>query len=237
MLCILLSRISAPVSRYILYGGVFTRALITQMVMAEGGIDYELRKVDILKDEHRSAAFLNINPAGWVPALVTPEGEMLHETPAINLYLADRHQIEHLAPVLQDPNRGRFLSALFYISGELEPAMKRYFYPQRYVIDARETEAMKHKSLDDALERLRVIDQRLTADGPFHLGERFSLADLTLTFWVNSLQDQQRIEAFPAVKACATRTMNRPVLQPLYAESRQWVREYKQRQLHTKGVQ
>ena len=237
MLCILLTRTKTPMSGYILYGGDFTRALITQMVMAEGEIDYELRKVDILKNEHRSESFLKINPAGWVPTLITPEGGVLYETPAINLFLVDRHRLEHLAPMIEDPDRGRFLSALFYISGELEPAMKRYFYPHRFVIDAREIEAMKHKALEDALERLHVIDQRLSADGPFHLGARFSLVDLMLTFWVNSLEEQQGLDAIPAVVTCATRTMDRPALQTFFAESRQWVREYKQRQLHNEDVQ
>ena len=48
---------------YILYGGPYTRALITQMVMAEGDIAHEIRSVDILNNEHRSPEFLKINPA------------------------------------------------------------------------------------------------------------------------------------------------------------------------------
>ena len=72
---------------YILYGGRFTRALMVEMVMAEGGIPYELRNVDIVAHEHRRPEYLAVNPAGWVPALLTPEGETLYETPAINLYL------------------------------------------------------------------------------------------------------------------------------------------------------
>ena len=67
---------------YILYGGRFTRTLIVEMVMAEGDIAYELREIDIFKQQHRSPEFLAINPAGWVPAMITPEGETLHETPA-----------------------------------------------------------------------------------------------------------------------------------------------------------
>ena len=49
---------------YILYGGDFTRAPLVQWVLEEGKIDYELRKIDILNGEHRSAEFLAINPAG-----------------------------------------------------------------------------------------------------------------------------------------------------------------------------
>lgn len=62
---------------YILYGGPFTRALIVEMVMAEGNIPYELREVDIVKQAHQSPEFLAINPAGYVPAVITPQGETL----------------------------------------------------------------------------------------------------------------------------------------------------------------
>ena len=56
---------------YILYGSEFTRALLVQWMLEEGGIEYELRKVDIFKDEHRTPEFLAINPAGYVPVLIT----------------------------------------------------------------------------------------------------------------------------------------------------------------------
>lgn len=76
---------------YVLYGGDFTRATLVQWVLEEGKIEYELRKIDILKGEHRSAEFLAINPAGLVPVLITPDGDALHEAAALMLYLADRH--------------------------------------------------------------------------------------------------------------------------------------------------
>lgn len=46
---------------YILYGGDFTRAPLAQWVLEEGEIEYELRKIDILKGKHRSGEFLAIN--------------------------------------------------------------------------------------------------------------------------------------------------------------------------------
>ena len=76
---------------YILYGGSITRSLAPQMVLEEGSLAYTLREIDIDAGEHRGEAFLEINPAGYVPALVTPEGHVLHEAAAIMLYLADRH--------------------------------------------------------------------------------------------------------------------------------------------------
>ena len=171
-------------SKYILFGGPITRSIITEIVMMEGGIEYELRHIDITNDEHYSEEFLKINPAGLVPALITPEGHVLYETPAINLYLIDHHQIETLAPAVNDPQRGEFLSALFYITGELEPAMKRYFYPHRYALKDSDCDAMQQRALEHAMDRIKVINHRLISNGPFHLGERKSLADLTLAYWV-----------------------------------------------------
>src|SRR5690349_11792053 len=92
-------------SMYILYGGDFTRAPLVQWVLEEGGLAYELRKVNILKGEHRAPEFLAINPAGLVPVLITPEGEVLHEVAALMVYLADRHQLAGLAPAMTDPRR------------------------------------------------------------------------------------------------------------------------------------
>lgn len=58
---------------YIVYGGKFTRTVCVQMVLEEGELSYELRELDILHDEHRSPEFLSINPAGYIPAMITPE--------------------------------------------------------------------------------------------------------------------------------------------------------------------
>ena len=105
---------------YILYGGDFTRATLVQWVLEEGKIEYELRKIDIYKGEHRSAEFLATNPAGFVPVLITPEGETLYEVAALMVYLADRHGLTDLAPAVTDPRRGLFLSTVFNIAGDIQ---------------------------------------------------------------------------------------------------------------------
>ena len=208
---------TAEMSGYILYGGTFTRALMVEMVLAEGGIDYELRNVDIVNDEHRSAAFLAINPAGWVPALMTPEGETLYETPAINLYLAERHGLSQLAPRTDEPARGPFLSGLFYLTDELEPALKRYFYPHRFVPRPEDAPAMKAQSLDALRDRLGVIEARLAAAGPYHLGDRFSLVDLTMVYWATTIDLAATLDPYPAVRRCMALVADRPKLRAKFA--------------------
>ena len=151
---------------YILYGGPFTRALITEMVLLEAGLAYELCKVDIVEHEHLQPEHLAVNPAGWVPALITPGGQTLYETPALSLYLADHHAVTHLAPRIEEPDRGPFLSGLFYLVDEIEPAIKRHNYPHRYVVREDDTSAMKTLALEQALERVGGVERRLADGGP-----------------------------------------------------------------------
>ena len=221
---------------YTLFGSPFTRALIVQMVMAEGDIPYELRQIDIVQLEHRSPEFLAINPAGFVPALITPEGDTLYETPAINLYLADRHGLTHLAPRLDEPERGVFLSGLFYLAGDLEPVLKRYFYPHRYGLRAEDAPAIKEKSFETALERLGVIDRRLRDRGPYHLGERFSLVDLTMTYWATCIETGGALEPYPAVKQCMKLVTDRPKVCAWFVEVKTTIEEYTRLQACGKGV-
>ena len=101
-------------SGYILYGGRFTRAMICEMVFAELGMDYELREIDMTAREHRSDSYLAVNPAALIPSLVTPEGQTLYETPAISLYLAEKHGDGALAPLPGDPDRVAFGARLLW---------------------------------------------------------------------------------------------------------------------------
>ena len=211
---------------YILYGGKFTRALIVEMVMAEGGIAYELRSVDTAKREQLSPEFLVINPAGWVPALITPEGVKLYETPAINLYLAERHGITQLAPEIGDPDRGLFLSGLFYVSDELEPAMKRYWFANRYGDGETDAPGIKARAYEQALTCLKVIDRRLAANGPFHLGERFSLVDLMMAYWAVSFEEPDSLNDVADIRNCIDRVAARPKLKPLFERQKQWQKEF-----------
>lgn len=55
--------------------------------LAIKGIEYHVVKVDFRKDHQRSENYLEINPAGLVPSLQTPTGEVLTQSLAILGYL------------------------------------------------------------------------------------------------------------------------------------------------------
>lgn len=201
---------------YTLYGGKFTRALMVQMVLAEGDIEYELREIDILKQQEQSPEYLAINPAGFVPALAKADGEVLFETHAINLYLVDTHRLKQLAPMVDEPGRGAFLSGLFYICDDFEPILKRYFYPHRFVLREEDAPEMRRQSLALALERLGIIEQRMRQKGPYYLGERYSLVDLAVSYWAQDLMYDNDLDALPAIGRCLSLVRKRPAIAGLF---------------------
>ncbi len=184
---------------YILYGGDFTRSTLVQWVLEEGNIEYELRKIDILKGEHRSAEFLAINPAGLVPVLITPDGDALCEVAALMLYLADRHQLTELAPPSTDPDWGLFLSMVFYIAADIQAEMKRFHFPHRFSLRREDDAATQDLAESLVLSRLSVMNTRLAKRGPYVLGTRFSLADFYLSFWVAYLDRDGVCKRFPSI--------------------------------------
>ena len=201
---------------YTLYGGKFTRAMIVQMVMAEGGIEYELREIDILRQQEQSPEYLAINPAGFVPAMAKADGEVLFETHAINLYLIDTHRLTQLAPMVDEPERGAFLSGLFFVCDDFEPILKRYFYPQRFVLRDEDAPEMRRQSLALAIERLAIIDRRMQQAGPYFLGERYSLVDLAVSYWAQDLMIDNDLDALPAIGHCLSLVRKRPAIAGLF---------------------
>ena len=91
---------------YTLYHQDGARSGAALLVLEEGGLDYELRHIDISACEHRSERFLAVNPRGLIPTLVTDSGEVICETAAIMMYLADRHRLAELAPLPDEAGRG-----------------------------------------------------------------------------------------------------------------------------------
>ena len=222
---------------YILYGGDFTRATLVQWVLEEGKIEYELRKIDLSKGEHRSAEFLAINPAGLVPVLITPDGDTLYEVAALMLYLADRHQLTELAPPSTDPDWGLFLSTVFHIAGDIQSEMKRFHYPHRFSLRREDNAGIQDLAKSLVLSRLNVMNARLAKRGPYVLGPRFSLADFYLSFWVAYLDREAVCRQLPSIAKLYDLVRSRPRARPYLEETERTADAYAEMmKKHPEGV-
>ena len=211
---------------YTLYHQDGTRSGAALLVLEEGDLDYDLKPIDITTDEHRRESFLAVNPRGLIPTLVTDSGEIVSETAAIMMYLADRHRLTELAPLPHEPGRGVLHDWLFYHVGEVQEAGKRQAYAKRYSTNPADIPRVRAKATETLRRRWRIVDRHLADNGPYHLGTRFSLVDLYLLItaaWLHvgdertgGLETDLHLDSLPAVKRCyelvAARSKCAPVL-------------------------
>lgn len=198
---------------YRLYWSEGTASFGPQVVLEEGGLDHEIVEVDIAAGQNRRPDYLKINPLGTVPALVRPDGQVLTEAAAIMLYLAERHGLDELAPAVGDPGRGLFLRSLFYLTNTVQDDYRRFYYPERISTDPADAPRIKAKAVEALIESWRHVDDQLAAQGPFHLGARFSLADIYLVMLATWFQPMADLFArFPAVRRCFDQASRRPAV-------------------------
>lgn len=103
-----------------LYGSPNTRSTRVTWALEEAGAEYEFIHINLKKGEHKQPAFLSINPAGKIPALV--DGDLvLSESAAICTYIGDKFPQSGLVPPVSDPaNRALYLHWCFFAMTELE---------------------------------------------------------------------------------------------------------------------
>ncbi|WP_027581094.1 glutathione S-transferase family protein [Bradyrhizobium sp. Ai1a-2] len=136
-------------------------------------LPYTWIDVDILKQETRTADFLNMNSAGQVPTIVLDDGRALAQSNAIIRYLA---RGSDLIPA-DDFSAAKMDEWLFWEQYSHEPYIAVCRFQMRYLgKSASELDPEKVRRGHAALARM---EQQLALT-PFLVGEAFSLADVAL---------------------------------------------------------
>lgn len=197
---------------YKLYWSAGSAAMAPHAVLQEVNARYELIELNLDRGQQRDPAYLKLNPNARVPTLVVDDKDVIYESAAICMYLADRHPEAGLAPALDDPKRGPYLQWLTYMSNSLQAACLRYYYPARYTTNPAHESEVADKAREEAAAIWGCIDQAIGA-GPYLLGERFSAGDLymlMLSTWQDSAPGL--FERCRNVKACVDRIILRPAV-------------------------
>jgi glutathione S-transferase len=152
----------------------------------------------------RSPEFLAVNPNGHVPS-IDDDGLVLHESLAINLYLARKHG-GPLAPANVAEDGQMTMWSLWAVTEVEGPALA---IAQNGPADGPQT-ALRAP--------FAVLDQALAENG--HLvGGRFTVADLNVAEIVRYAQRAPALfEAAPRVKAWLAACHARPAFQKMWAE-------------------
>jgi GST-like protein len=121
-----------------------------------------------------------INPMQQVPAVVLPNGELMTESAAILIHLADSHPAARLSPATDDPKRPAFLRWMIFVSAQIYGQVWARDDPGRLAAD----EAHKAVILARTAERMahcwRIMDAQVSP-GRYILGGDLSALDLYVT--------------------------------------------------------
>ena len=88
----------------------------------EAGVDVEMVQIDFAKGEHKAPAYVAKNPNGKVPTFEDSDGTVIWESPAILVYLAEKHPEKNLLPK-DIINRTDALRWMFWNASHLEAAI------------------------------------------------------------------------------------------------------------------
>jgi glutathione S-transferase len=151
-----------------------------RVFLAEKGLSLPLVPVDLGKLEHKTPAYVAVNPLQRTPALELDDGTVITESIAICRYFEELHPDPPLfgtgalerAVVEMWQRRLEFglLGTVASVFRHLHPAMAEMEVPQ--IRDWGESNKPK------VIEFLRVVEDQLK-ERPFICGERFTVADIT----------------------------------------------------------
>jgi glutathione S-transferase len=203
------------------YTNPMSRGRIVHWMLEETGAPYEVELLDLERGEHKSPAYLALNPMGKVPAIVH-RGTVVTEAAAICAYLADAFPERQLAPATNDPSRGTYLRWMFFGAGCIEPALVDRML-SRPPVERRG--AVGYGSYEDVVAAL----EKLLEQGPFILGPRFSAADVYVGSQIGWGIMTKAFEASPTFKAYLSRFEQRPAYQRFNERSRELAEKLKAR--------
>lgn len=179
-------------------------AAISWLFEELGAPPRETKVLNMSKGEHKSQAYLAINPMGKVPAIVH-RGTPITEAAAIAIYLADLFPQAGLAPAIGDPARGTYLRWIVFNQAAVEPAVTDRYLKH----EPGSPSMMAYGSYDATIEALAGA----LAKGPYILGEKFSAADVVVGSGVRWMLMFKMLPERPEFTKYAERLSQRPALQ------------------------
>ncbi|HKT99082.1 MAG TPA: glutathione S-transferase family protein [Paraburkholderia sp.] len=200
-----------------LYGFAGTRSQRALWGLKEVDADFEFISVNLLEGEHKRPEFLRINPAGKVPVLVDG-GQVIPESAAIVLYLADKYPEKGLLPADPDERAQVYRWTLFAVTELEQPLWRITRHTMLYPPDKR-LPADIELARADFMAMAAILDKHLEAR-EFIVGDRLTVADCVTAYLIDWANEVQLIDAFPRLQAYLERLYARPEAPQRIAEAR-----------------
>ena len=199
-----------------LYSSPGAAGMVVHWLLLELEVPHALRMLDLGAGEHKQPAYLAINPAGVVPALVI-DGQPICEAAAIALHLAEAYPARGFAPATGTLERAAYYRWMFFLANTLQPAFRAWLYPTEPAGEAH-VDAVKAQARVRIEGAFALLDAHLAARGPHLLGDAVTTPDFMLTMLMRWSRNMPKTAtAWPALARLAAAMKARPTFKELYA--------------------
>lgn len=179
---------------YKLFWEALAGAMAVELVLEQAEIAYERVPVNMASGEHKSAAFLSLNPTGQVPALMLPSGQVVGESAAILLLLGERHPECGLVPLPGSEDRAFFLRWLVYMAASPYMTFVQFNHPERSIEDHRAHRPLIENARSRLLDQFSLLNDTVSGE-PYFLRSGLSALDLYLYMLVEFYDERDALFA------------------------------------------
>lgn len=177
-----------------------------------GDPPHETKALNLSKGDHKTLAYMAINPMGKVPTLVHGV-TVITEAAAIAMYLADLFPEAGLAPPIGDPARGTYYRWIVFNQAAVEPAVTDLALKREPGSPA----MMSYGTYDATIDALAGA----LAHGPYILGDKFSAADVVVGSGIRWMLIFKLLPERREFTSYAERLAARPALQRAIAKDKE----------------
>jgi glutathione S-transferase len=170
-----------PENQYILFWGPEMGSMPVQALLLELDLPFQMRQVNFGHGEQRNPEYLSVNPIGKVPALQLPSGDIMTESAAILIYLADLCPDLGLLPSAADPGRAQALRWLLYMASEMYPTACHYYDPMAYVGDENAADTVSRHGKQSFHAQCCYLETEAIPGQKYFLSDGFCIVDLYLS--------------------------------------------------------
>jgi len=183
-----------------------------RLLLAQLGLDYQRREVDVIDRSNRAELLGELNPALRVPTLVLDDGRPLGESNAIISYLADGTVFLPTDAF----ERAKVLQWLFFEQYSHEP----YIAVVRFWVAVAKTppaQAVLEEKMHGGYAALDALEGHLETN-LFLVGERYTIADIALYAYTHVAHEGGfELGRYPAIGSWLARVAAQPRHVPITA--------------------
>ncbi|MDY0873121.1 glutathione S-transferase family protein [Dongia rigui] len=203
---------------YTVYGAIGSGSVPIEAALSLIGLPYRVEDHAPWEGAARASDLTRINPLLQVPALALPSGEIMTESAAILIWLADAFPQARLAPAVTDLARPAFLRWMNFVSSAIYALYWISDNPARVVDRAEDHESAKAHIYDRIAHCWGVMGAQVKP-GRYLLGDDLSVLDLYVATASRWSPGRRRFdEVAPGLAEAVRRTDSDPRLATFWAE-------------------